>query len=389
MAYNLRHLRIFLAVATHGSITRAAVQHHLSQPAVTQAIAKLERVTGTSLFQRTPRGLFVNDRGLLLQRRVERAFAHLDPALVAVAPRLRLTASASQLQALIAVRDTESFTLAAGRLKIAQPTVHRAVTQLVREATRPLFERISSGFVATRAGQSLADAARLAFAELAQAEMELAEAIGREVGRIVIGAMPLSRSYVLPKVIARFREQRPWLLIRVLEGPYADLLGGLRRGEIDLLIGALREPLPIEDVEQTLLFEDSLALVARPGHPLAGQPVALEGLASFPWVVSGPETPARAHFERLMASMGEGTPRSVVESSSLILMRELLVESDHLGCISRLQAEPEIKHGLLVRLDFPLPGTSRRIGITTRRGWEPTRAQSEFLTLLHRHAGVA
>lgn len=386
MHHNLRHLRVFLAVAAHGSVTKAAAQHHLSQPAVTQALNKLERQVGAALFRRTPQGLFVNELGRLFRHRVERAFAQLDPATAGVAPRLKLTATASQLQALIAVRDAENFTLAARKLGVAQPTVHRAVAQLEREATRSLFERISHGIVATRAGQHLADAARLAFAELAQAEMELSGALGREVGRIVVGAMPLSRSCVLPKTLARYRARHPHLLIRVMEGPYADLLSGLRRGEIDFLIGALRDPAPIADVEQSALFEDSLVLVARPGHPLAGAPVPLSSLGDYPWVVSPPGTPARAHFERLVASLGERAPKSVIESGSLILMRELLLASDHVGCTSRLQATVEIAHGILVRLDHELSGTSRKIGVTTRRGWEPTPAQADFLALLREEA---
>jgi DNA-binding transcriptional LysR family regulator len=98
--------------------------------------------------------------------------------------------------------------------------------------------------------------------------------------------------------------------------------------------------------------------------------------------VAAPGTPARAHFERLVAPLGERSPRSIVESGSLALMRGLLLASDHIGCISRLQAEVEIAQGLLARLDVEFPDTARPIGITTRVGWEPTPSQADFLALL-------
>lgn len=379
MRTNFRHLRIVLAAAEQGSITRAAEIGLVTQPAVTQAVAKLEREAGAPLFRRTPQGLFPTEVGETLVARVARAFALLDPALDAVAPRLRLTATVPQIEALIAMREAESFTLAARRLGIAQPTVHRAITQLEQEAGRTLFERTAHGMLPTRPAQALADAARLAFAELAQAAADVAELTGREVGRIVVGAMPLSRSSVLPAAIARFRAARPTLPILVHDGPYDELLAGLRRGEIDLLIGALRDPAPVGDVEQRRLFDDDLLLVARPGHPILSAPaIAPDLLAGYPWVVNRAGTPMRAHFDRLFAG-GDG-PRSIVESGSVILMRELLAASDHLGCVSRLQAKAE--GASLAILPFAMPGTARQIGLTLQAGWVPTRAQKDFVATL-------
>ncbi|MDE3029252.1 MAG: LysR family transcriptional regulator, partial [Paracoccaceae bacterium] len=248
---------------------------------------------------------------------------------------------------------------------------------------RPLFERTSYGMVATRPAQALAQAARLAFAELDQAEAELAETLGRDVGQITIGAMPLSRSHILPNAIAAFRKIRPNLSLTVVDGPYADLLAGLRRGKIDMLIGALRDPAPIEDVEQYTLFHDTLVLVAGPDHPLLrGAPITLETLATYPWVVPLPGTPTRAHFDALFASLGNAAPQSLVSSGSLILMRQLLLVSDHLGCTSRLQAEAEIANGQMAVLPFDLAHTARPIGLTFRAGWQPTAAQQLFLSML-------
>ncbi|MBA4784886.1 MAG: LysR family transcriptional regulator, partial [Rhizobiales bacterium] len=252
---NLRHLRLFVAVAELRSVTQAAERWHVSQPAVTQVINKLELETGGALFERSRNGFFLTPRGEILLRRVESAFGLLDPVLATISPRLRISLTYAQLQALVAVSETENFTLAARQLGLAQPTVHRAVTQIEQEAARSLFERTAFGILPTRLCQALTQAARLAIYELDQADAELAEFDGGEAGSIVIGAMPLARSVLLPTALVRFRQQYREMAVRVVDGPYPGMLSELRRGSLDILVGALREPAPIDDIVQEALFD--------------------------------------------------------------------------------------------------------------------------------------
>lgn len=384
---NLRHLRLFLAVNDGGSVTLAAGRYHITQPAVTQAITKLEQLAGGALFERTRQGFFPTRRGEILAGRTRRAFATLDPPLCELSPRLLLVASHAQLTALIRVCETENFTLAARSLGLAQPTVHRAISQLEQEAVRPLFQRTPFGLVASRVARDLAQAARLAFHELEQAVADLAEIEGREVGRIVIGALPMSRSVLLPAALVAFRRQRATQPVRVIEGLYDELLTGLRRGDIDLIVGALRDPQPIADIVQTVLFQDGMAVLARNDHPLAGAGALTPAvLARQQWVVPREGTPARAQFDTFFLDAGQAPPDSIIEAGSILMMREMLARGDFLGCISELQAAAEIRAGLISRLDVPARWTPRPIGLTTRAGWEPTAAQQLILDLLHREA---
>lgn len=378
---NLRHLRVFLAVAETGSVTHAAERCHVSQPAVTQALNKLEQNAGGALFDRTRHGFFTTPRGDVLLNRVRRAFDLLDPALGNVSSRLVLTATAPQLTALIAVRETENFTLAALRLNLAQPTVHRAVSQLEQESVRALFDRTSYGIIPTRQTRALCQGAQLAFAELDQADADLAELDGREGGRIVVGALPLSRSVILPRALTRFRALRPVQNITVIDGPYAELLGGLRRGDVDFILGALRDPAPIADILQEPLFYDSLSILCRPDHPLTARTrLAPRDLTDMAWVVPRQGTPTRAQFD---ARFEPGqTPTSLIETGSILLMREILLASDHLGCISTAQSHAETSKGLLARLDVVADWGRRPIGLTTRAGWMPTRGQALILHLI-------
>jgi LysR family transcriptional regulator of gallate degradation len=387
MKTSLRHLRVFLAVLRLTSVSRAAQACNLSQPAVTQAIARLEAEVGTQLFLRSPQGLFATEAGRVLAARVQRALDRLDAALRPVSARLPMTATLQQLRALIAVRDLENFSLAAARLGISQPSVHRAVARLEAEAGRALFERSMHGMIPTRACQSLAEAARLGFSELDQAASELGELAGRDTGSIAIGAMPLSRSVVLPRAISAFQRLRPGVSIRVDDGPYDDLLSGLRRGEMDFLLGALRPDLQVGDVIQQRLFDDDLVLVVGPAHPLACGPAPGPAeLAAYPWVISRQGTPTRRMIEPLFQTLRAHGTLGIVESGSLVLARQLLGFGDHIACLSRMQAAPEIANGLMVPLDIALHGALRPIGITRRRDWLPTLAQQQFLDLLVRQS---
>ena len=379
---NIRHLRVLLAIEKTGSVSRAAELCQISQPAVTQALSKVEETAGEKLFTRGSGGLFPTEAGRVVLSRTTRALNRLDDALVAISPRLKITATYAQLRALVAVVDAANYSLAARRMGLAQPTLHRAVGQISAEAQKPILEKTSHGVVATRKCRDLAVAAELADAELTQAETELAELAGREVGRIVVGALPLSRSSILPPALAHFRAKKRKLLVTVVDGTYEDLLRGLRRGEIDFLIGALRDPLPVADIKQEVLFEDGLAIIARPDHQLAGlAKMELSDMADRDWLVPRAGTPSRAQFDAVF-SVGEIRPRSVVETGSVLLMRELLQETDMLGCISQLQAQAEVSRGLLVQIPHDLPWGTRPIGLTTRKDFAPTPSQELLLDLM-------
>ncbi|MCD8040664.1 MAG: LysR family transcriptional regulator [Clostridia bacterium] len=78
---NLELYRVFYTVAKCGSLTRAAEELYISQPAVSQAIKQLENQLGTSLFNRTHKGMELSVQGgKLIFKQVEEALTLLDGA---------------------------------------------------------------------------------------------------------------------------------------------------------------------------------------------------------------------------------------------------------------------------------------------------------------------
>jgi LysR family transcriptional regulator of gallate degradation len=393
---NLRHLRAFAAAVEHGGATRAAERIHLSQPAVTQALAKLEARLGAKLFVVGADGMRPTDIGLLFHDRVARAFALIEngarEALGADARRPEAIArfarllTVAQLRALAAMQFNRNFSLAARELKLSQPSIHRAARDLERIMGVALFVAARQGVELTPAASIFARHAALAHAELKQGFAEVGERLDADPGEIVVGAMPFARTQLLPDALNELSRERPRARVRVISAPYDGLLGRLRYGVIDFLVGALRDPPPIDDVVQEPLFDDPLSIIARRGHPLTlRRTVTPADLIAYPWVAPAEETPARAAFDRLFPPEDVARmPGGLIETSSLVLLRGLLAGSDRLALMSARQARIELDQGLLALAPFTVPIGARRIGLTFRRGWRPTPTQALLLDLLRR-----
>ena len=396
---NLRHLMAFKEVAERESVSAAAAHVHLSQPAVTQAIASLEKSLQLPLFDRRPAGMFVTSTGRAFLARIQRMFAHLEEgaslAVQSVGRRNRQSdasfykkVSASQLRALIAIWETGNFSLAARRVGISQPSIHRAGHELEKLAGVPFFNKSRSGIELTQAAEHFARGIKLAAAELQQGYDEITLSKGRDSTRIAVGSMPLSRTAILPESINALLDKNDGVQVHTIEGPYGELLRSLRYGDLDFLIGALRKPAPADDVVQEHLFDDPLAVVAGPHHPLVGQEdITLEDTLRFPWIAPPKTTPSGSYLFHT-AGIGnlEATPVRVV-SSSLVLVRGLLNRGNYVTIMSLHQIGVELEQGLVVPLNVALPDSERPIGLTFRKGWHATPTQKRFLDLIRAASG--
>ena len=387
---NLRHLRAFAAVCEHRGISRAAQDIHLSQPALTQAMSKLERNFGTRLFERGNKGMFPTAAGEILGGRVRRAFdllANVSNRRDRMRGGLSQVVTSTQLRALIAVAKHGNFSVAARAEQVSQPSLHRAARDLEALTGVPLFTKSAQGIALTLPAKALLLNACLAFSELDHAIEEIGETRGAEAGALRVGSLPLSLGTILPRALNNVTGQRPNLRATVMDAPFAELLFALRHGEIDLILGALRNPAPAPDVVQDRLFDDRLCIVCRPGHPLlpAASPDRAE-LARHPWVVARPNTPTRRHFDKFFKDFPLSEHGPLIASNSMILVRQLLQGSDRLSMISRTQAEEHLRAGTLALLPIDLGDTPREIGVTYRAAWQPTPAQADFLRSLRKVA---
>ncbi|MDT7532057.1 LysR family transcriptional regulator [Sphingobium sp. SA2] len=118
--FNIRHLAAMAAVVEQGSVSLAARAVNLTQPAVTQGIAKLEAQLGAALFERRPGGMVPTPVALRFKPRVDVALRLIGSSPV----------TAAQIRAFVALARGGSYAAAAVQAGVAEPSLHRAVGDL-------------------------------------------------------------------------------------------------------------------------------------------------------------------------------------------------------------------------------------------------------------------
>jgi LysR family transcriptional regulator of gallate degradation len=385
---SIRHLKVFESVAQLHGVRKASEECHLSQPAVTQAIAKLEKQLGVTLLERRASGSYLNHFGVLFQRRVRRMFDQMEKALLelgipsgnANVTRIASRITRSQVRSLISVVENGSFVNAARALSVSQASLQRAARDLERTLRAPLYLQTASGIVATPAAAEFARKLKLGLREIEWGVEEIEAARGNIGGEIVIGAMLLAGSVLLASVLNEFVAAYPNANIRVLNGNAEDMLRYLRCGDVDFVFGLVRDPTP-QDFVNEVLAETPYVVVSRHGHPLCEKPsVTLDDLADYDWVIGTPGAHRRARFDQLFA--GRRRPPARIATCSLPTIRLLLSQSDRLTLLTSYELMFEDDE--LAPVSFGPIDPTPAIGLTMRENWLPTQLQKSFLELIHK-----
>lgn len=140
-AVELHHLRCVVAIADHGTFTEAAAALHVSQPALSHAIARLERELDTRLFDRTSAGARPTAAGKALLGPARRAVAEAESGRAAVA------AVTGVLSGDLQVVGIRTAVVETGELVATFHVVHPGIRLVIEEPTgdRGVVEHVRTG----------------------------------------------------------------------------------------------------------------------------------------------------------------------------------------------------------------------------------------------------
>lgn len=292
------------------------------------------------------------------------------------------------LRYFLKIADLGHIGRAAEALHVTQPALSKCIARLEDGYRVRLFERAGRGIVLTEAGHRLAERLRVVEHDLQDIRREVSE-LGRGVAGLVrVGCAGSIASFVIPEICRILREQAPQIRLAITVALDVVLRDSLRNGALDLTVSPSRTAAPGDAIASTPLLSDTVVVVARAGHPLTRGPATLQDMSRFGWVLPLPSVSIRQWLERVFLAADLPPPEAVVVTNLMVAAPKILVETDLLSFISRLNLGGETRGGDLVEIRNPRTTMDRSLDISHRARAYQSPATRYVIDLLQRHGAA-
>jgi DNA-binding transcriptional LysR family regulator len=259
-----------------------------------------------------------------------------------------------QLDAFVAVVDIGSFTRAAARLNLSQPTVTTRVKSLEQGLGVTLLERLPSGVRPTPAGRQLLPYAREIISLTGRARHAISSD-GQPHGCVDVGTVESLTSYRLLPMVEYLYRRYPKVQVSLHAGAGADAIAAVRDGRLDcaFVVGSPEEH---EGLETQVLCPEPMVLVGAPGHLLtSGGPVTDDDLRSTPIIRADTRAGYQHQFEQALRLMdGPDRPR-VFDLDSIDAAKRSVALGIGMAFIPLVSVERELAEGTLAVIDWAPP----------------------------------
>lgn len=231
------------------------------------------------------------------------------------------------------IAESGTITAAAKRLYISQPSLSQTLHQIEQEVGMPLFDRSSSPFHLTYAGERYLRAVESILEIEERLKGELESIRHEDGGRLRLGISVTRAMQVLPEVIPYFSKAYPNVTLELKECASASLEELLQKGQVDLALAA------IETNETNMTYElielETIGILAGPETNIAktvpsGMPVQLEAAKKDSFVYLDSSHSSRIIQDKLFRKTGFH-PNVLLLTSSLEVGRRVALRAG--GCM--------------------------------------------------------
>ena len=231
--------------------------------------------------------------------------------------------------------DLGSFSQAAQKLNVTQPTLSRAVQVLEDQVGSPVVERERHGVRPTRIGQRLAETGRTIADSRMQAENAVDLWRGGQDREFRVGVGPMLAASIMGDFFSELTKVKTKYAVRVVSAMASRLIERLNAGELDVVLAPEQINLLQDDLYQHKLFEDRLAVFAGSKNQFYSKtaPIAPEELANETWIAIGALSGIFGSQIEVFSSLKvRRTSASINFTGDVVMAAEMLMKTDVL-CI--------------------------------------------------------
>lgn len=252
----------------------------------------------------------------------------------------------------IAVAEEQSFSAAAKKLLLAQPTVSFHIDGLERRLGCALFVRTRRGAELTVYGRTLYDNTRHVQDLLDRAEQKIQDICRGEAGQISVGAGTIPGEYIMPSLLAKFLAIHPGVSVNLISNDSQTIFALWQDGKIPLcVIGFL--PPGIKNACK-IWSDEIIPVISREASSEFPAKLLPSELHGYPLVMRHESSSSRSSVEHALRNLSvlPEECRVVLQVSGNEALKAAVLAGVGIGFVSRWAAEAELKAGNLVLLSI-------------------------------------
>ncbi|NLL51867.1 MAG: LysR family transcriptional regulator [Peptococcaceae bacterium] len=230
----------------------------------------------------------------------------------------------------LTVAEERSFSNAAKKLYLSQPSLSQSISALEKELGAPIFDRSTIPLSLTYAGEKFIKAASEILSIERRLKREIEDILDSKSGRLVIGISSLRCTNIIPLAFPIFQKKYPSVELVLEEGSNEKLTEMVLSGKVDL---ALANPINNADLDSIPLILDRVLLAVYHEHPLAQQTqdkhnlpiIDMEKVKDDPFIIISSEHHVRKIADKIFSDHNI-TPKVILETSSIELAHRLVAQ---------------------------------------------------------------
>ena len=287
-----------------------------------------------------------------------------------------------QLRYFVAVAEEGSFSRAAAKVRVAQPSLSQQIRKLEAEVGQPLFDRLPRSVVLTEAGRCLIDYARQILSSIDDARRCVGDLKGEIGGKLAVGAIPTIAPYVLPDLVGKFQKHYPEVTLEIVEDVTEGITRRVEAGELDVALASTCHSSPT--LRRESVGNEPLLALLPERHPLAKKTlVELDDLKSQRFLLLHEMHCLSQQVHHLLEAR-RLRPEIALAGSQLGTIANMVAAGIGVSIVPQLMVNHQAIPGC-VSLPFAPPVPERELNLL----YNPLRFQSKAAAAFRREAAAA